>query len=77
MIETARYAGHPEGTARLRYPEGHLGAAVTMLESGRPGHIAQQFQALARAFANHMVHCLDTDGADQAWAESTAITRYR
>ena len=77
MMETATHAEHPEGTARLRYPEGHLDAAVTLLESGRPGHIAQQFQALACAFANHMAHCLDTNGADQARAESTAITHYR
>lgn len=78
MKENARYAGYMKGTARLRYPGGHLGTGVTMLESGSASHtVAQQFQALARAVANQMDHCLDTNSADQGRAEPAALTRYR
>ena len=77
MKETATHAGHPEGTAQMRYPEGRLGATIAMIKSGKLNHaLAQQFQALARVVANHMDHCLDTNGADQGRAEPAAIPRY-
>jgi hypothetical protein NreA len=58
----------PEIESRLRRAQGHLGAVITMLETGRPCmDLAQQLHAVEKAISNakkelikdHMHHCIE------------------
>ena len=58
----------PEITARLKRAQGHLGAVIDMLQSGRPCmDLAQQLHAVEKAISNakkelikdHIHHCME------------------
>lgn len=63
---------YPAIASRLKRAEGHLGAVIEMLESGRPFmELAQQLHAVEKAIGNakkelikdHIDHCMEETSA--------------
>lgn len=68
MYSTMSHAANPAIIARLRRAQGHLGAIIAMVESGRGClEISQQLNAVEKAVANaksgmiqhYIEHCLE------------------
>lgn len=75
------HGSHPDIVKRLKRAQGHLGAVIAMIETGRPCvELAQQLHAVESAITNakrelihdHMEHCLGGEtGPSQGDARAT------
>lgn len=80
------HGSHPDIVKRLKRAQGHLGAVIAMIETGRPCvELAQQLHAVESAVANakrelihdHMEHCLGSETDPSQGDPRAALGEFR